>query len=80
MTEDALEDRDVHALFKGRTAVPAPFLMTLLRDLAVDFVVFVTFLTDNVVLEATESADGEERDEWRYDEDRNNTEFWQLIV
>src|SRR5882724_824516 len=53
---EALEDRDVHALFKRRTAAPAPFLMTLLRDLAVDFVVFATFLTGNVVLEVTESA------------------------
>jgi len=35
---------------------------------------------DNVVSEATENADGEDRDEWRDDEDHDNTEFWQLIV
>ena len=35
---------------------------------------------DNVLLEATESADGEDQDKWRYDEDHNNTEFWWLIV
>lgn len=59
LTEDAQEDRDAHAFFKGQTAVAAPFLMTFLRDLATDFVVFATFFTDNVVLEAMEWIDGE---------------------
>ena len=80
MIEDALEDRDVRAFFKGRTAVAAPFLMTLLRDLATNFAVFATCFTDNVVLEATECADGEDRDERKYEEDCDNTEFWRLIV
>jgi hypothetical protein len=37
LIEDALEDRDVRAFFKGRTAAAAPFLMTFLRDLATNF-------------------------------------------
>jgi hypothetical protein len=79
-TEDALEDRDVRAFFKGRTAVAAPFLMARLTDLATDFAVFAAFVTDDIVLEAMECIDGEEQDEQGYDEDRNNTEFWRLIV
>jgi hypothetical protein len=79
-TEDALEDRDVRAFFKGRTAVAAPFLMVRLIDLATDFAVFAAFFTDDIVLEATECIDGEDQDERRYDEDRDNTEFWRLIV
>ena len=59
-TEDALEDRDVHAFFKGRTAVAAPFLMACLSDLVMDFTVFAAFFTDDVVLEVTECIDGEE--------------------
>jgi len=73
-TEDALEDRDVRAFFKGRTAVAAPFLMAHLRDLATDFAVFAAFFTDDIVLEATECIDGEDRDE------RDNPELWRLIV
>ena len=60
LTEDAREDRDVRAFFKGRTAVAAPFLMTFLRDLATDVAVFAIFFTDDVVLEATECVDGED--------------------
>ena len=59
-TEDALEDRDVRAFFKGRTAVAAPFLMAHLTDLAMDFAVFAAFFTDDIVLEVTECIDGEE--------------------
>lgn len=77
LTEDAWEDRDACAFFKRQTAVAAPFLMTLLRDLGTDFAIF---FTDNIVLEVTECVDSKDRDEWRYDEDHDNTEFWQLIV
>ena len=75
LIEDALEDRDARAFFKGRTAVAAPFLITLLTDLATDFAVFAAFFADDIVLEATECVDGEDRDERRYDEDRDNTEL-----
>jgi hypothetical protein len=56
LIEEALEDKDARAFFKGRTAVAAPFLMTLLRDSPTDFAVFVTFFTDDAVLEAMECA------------------------
>jgi len=79
-TEDALEDRDVCAFFKGWTAVAAPFLMAHLTDLVTDFAVFAAFFTDNIVLEAMECIDGKEWDKWRYNEDHDNTEFWWLIV
>ena len=79
-TEDALEDRDVRAFFKGWTAVAAPFLMACLTDLVMDFAVFAAFFTDNIVLEVTECIDSEEWDKRRYDEDCDNTEFWWLIV
>ena len=79
-TEDALEDRDFCAFFKGWTAVAAPFLMAHLTDLATDFAVFAAFFTDNIVLEAMECIDGKEQDKWKYDEDHDNTEFWWLIV
>jgi hypothetical protein len=45
--------------------VAAPFLMTLLRDLVTDVMVFATCFTDNVVLEAMECADSEDQDEQR---------------
>jgi hypothetical protein len=80
LIEDALEDRDVCTFFKGQTAAAPPFLMTLLRDLVMDFAVSATCFTDNVVLEVMECADSEDQDEQRYDKDCNNTEFWQLIV
>ena len=79
-TEDALEDRDVRAFFKGRTAVAAPFLMACLTDLAMDFAVFAAFFTDDIVLEVMECIDSEEWDEQRYNEDHDNTEFWWLIL
>ena len=63
MTEDALDDRDARAFFKGQTAVAAPFSTTLLKDLATDFTVFATFFTDDIVLEAMECVDGEDQDE-----------------
>ena len=59
-TEDALEDRDVCAFFKGQTAVAAPFLMACLTDLAMDFTVFAAFFTDDIVLEVTECIDDKE--------------------
>ena len=80
LTEDVLEDRDARAFFKGRAAVAVVFLITPLRDLAMDFVVFATFFKDDVVLEGMECIDGEDRDEWRYDDDCDKTEFWRLIV
>ena len=80
LTEDALEDRDAHAFFKGRTAMAVIFLITPLRDLAMDFMVFATFFKDDVVLEGMECLDGEDQDERRYDDNCNNTEFWRLIV
>ena len=80
LTEDALEDRDARAFSKGWTAVAMIFLITLLRDLAMDFVVFATFFKDDVVLEGMECLDGEDQDERRYDDDCDNTEFWRLIV
>ena len=58
-TEDALEDRDVHAFFKGQTAVAAPFLMVCLTDLAMDFMVFSAFFMDDIVLEVMECIDSE---------------------
>lgn len=79
-TEDALEDRDVRAFFKGQTAVAAPFLMVRLTDLAMDFMVFSAFFTDDIVLEVMECIDSEKWGERRYNEDCDNTEFWQLIV
>ena len=79
-TEDALEDRDAHAFFTGWTAVAAPFLMVCLMDLATDFMVFAAFFTNDIVLEALECINGEDHDEWMYNEEHNNTEFWQLIV
>ena len=79
-TEDAREDRDVCAFFKGQTAVAVPFLMVRLTDLVMDFTVFAAFFTDNIVLEVMECIDSKEWDERRYDEDCDNTEFWQLIV
>ena len=80
LTEDALEDRDACAFFKGKTAVAAPFLMTLLTDLVMDFTVFTTFFADDIVLEAMDCVDSKDQDEQRDDEDRKNIEFWQLIV
>ena len=80
LTEDALEDRDACAFFKGWTAVAAPFLMARLTDLATDFAVFAAFFTDDIVLEAMECIDGEDQYELMYNEECNNTEFWQLIV
>jgi hypothetical protein len=62
LTEDALEDGDARAFFKGRTAVVAPFLMALLRDIATDAAVFATSFTDDIVVEV-ECIDGEDRDE-----------------
>jgi len=79
-TEDALEDKDVRAFFKGRTAVAAPFLMARLTDLATDFAVFAAFFTDDIVLEVTEWIEGEDRDERMYEEEHDNPEFWRLIV
>jgi hypothetical protein len=60
--------------------VAAPFLMARLRDLATDFAVFAAFFTDDIVLEAMECIDGEDRDERMYDDERDNPELWQLIV
>ena len=79
-TEDALEDRDVHAFFNGWTAVAAPFFMACWTDLATDFAVLAAFLTDDIVLEAMECIDGEDWDEWMYDKDCDDPGFWQLIV
>ena len=62
-TEDALEDRDARAFFRGQTALAAPFLMACLTDLVTDFTIFAAFFTDNMVLEATECIDGEDREE-----------------
>ena len=59
-TEDALEDRDVCAFFKERTAVAAPFLMVHLKDLATDFVVFAAFFMDDIVLEVMECIHSED--------------------
>jgi hypothetical protein len=78
LTEDPLEDRDARAFFKGRTAVVAPFLMTLLRDVVTSFAAFATPFTDDT--ESVECVDGEDRDGRRYDEDRDTTEFSRFIV
>ena len=60
-TEDALEDRDVHAFFKGQTAVAAPFLMVHLTEPVTDFAVFAAFFTDDIVLEVMECIEGESK-------------------
>jgi hypothetical protein len=58
-TEDALEDRDVRAFFKGRTIMVAPFLMMPmpLSGIAPDF---VPPFPDDVVVEMMECIDGED--------------------
>ena len=80
LAEDVLEDRDAHAFFKGWIAVAVIFLTIPLRDLVMVFVVFATFFKDEVVLEGMECIDSKDQDKRRYDEDCDNTEFWQLIV
>ncbi len=69
-----LKDRNAHAFFKGQTAAVAPFLITILRDVATEFKAFVTFFTDDVV-KVIECIDDKDQNEQRYNEDRNNTEF-----
>jgi len=57
-----------------------PFLDGALEGLGDGFRGLCSFFTDDIVLEATECIDGEDRDERMYDEERDNPELWRLIV